>query len=95
MLRVILSCRNIRRYVEERAGDQTELNTADFTFIEAEQSLLLGHLLHPTPKSRQGMKEEEEKIFSPELKGEFQLHYFKAHASLVLHDSCTGTKAPF
>ncbi|KAA6453354.1 IucA/IucC family protein [Bacillus swezeyi] len=94
MLRVILSCRNIRRYVEERADDQTELNTADFTFIEAEQSLLLGHLMHPTPKSRQGMKEEEEKIFSPELKGEFQLHYFKAHASLVLHDSCTGTKAP-
>ncbi|MPQ25228.1 IucA/IucC family protein [Bacillus paralicheniformis] len=94
MLRVILSCRNISRYVEERAGDQNELSRADFTFIEAEQSLLLGHLMHPTPKSRQGMKPEEENIFSPELKGEFQLHYFKAHASLVLHDSSTGTKAP-
>ncbi|MCY1630771.1 IucA/IucC family protein [Bacillus paralicheniformis] len=94
LLRVILSCRNISRYVEERAGDQNELSRADFTFIEAEQSLLLGHLMHPTPKSRQGMKPEEENIFSPELKGEFQLHYFKAHASLVLHDSSTGTKAP-
>ncbi|MCY8354305.1 IucA/IucC family siderophore biosynthesis protein [Bacillus haynesii] len=94
MLRVILSCRNISRYVEERADDQNELSRADFTFIEAEQSLLLGHLMHPTPKSRQGMKPEEENIFSPELKGEFQLHYFKAHASLVLHDSSTGTKAP-
>ncbi|MCY8405359.1 IucA/IucC family protein [Bacillus sonorensis] len=94
MLRVILSCRNIRRYVEERADDQKELNTADFTFIEAEQSLLLGHLMHPTPKSRQGMKHEEEKIFSPELKGEFQLHYFKAHAPLVLHDSSIGMTAP-
>lgn len=94
MLRVILSCRNISRYVEERADDQSELSRADFTFIEAEQSLLLGHLMHPTPKSRQGMKPEEESIYSPELKGEFQLHYFKAHASLVLHDSITGTKAP-
>ncbi|MEC0709018.1 IucA/IucC family protein [Bacillus haynesii] len=94
MLRVILSCRNISRYVEERADDQNELSRADFTFIEAEQSLLLGHLMHPTPKSRQGMKPEEENIFSPELKGEFQLHYFKAHASLVLHDSSTETKAP-
>lgn len=94
MLRIILSCRNISRYVEERADDQNELSRADFTFIEAEQSLLLGHLMHPTPKSRQGMKPEEENIFSPELKGEFQLHYFKAHASLVLHDSSTGTKAP-
>lgn len=55
---------------------------------------MLGHLMHPTPKSRQGMKPEEESIYSPELKGEFQLHYFKAHASLVLHDSSTGTKAP-
>ncbi|MEC1451904.1 IucA/IucC family protein [Bacillus haynesii] len=94
MLRIILSCRNISRYVEERADDQNELSRADFTFIEAEQSLLLGHLMHPTPKSRQGMKPEEENIFSPELKGEFQLHYFKAHASLVLHDSSTETKAP-
>ncbi|MCY9434403.1 IucA/IucC family protein [Bacillus haynesii] len=94
MLRVILSCRNISRYVEERADDQNELSRDDFTFIEAEQSLLLGHLMHPTPKSRQGMKPEEENIFSPELKGEFQLHYFKAHASLVLHDSSTETKAP-
>ncbi|MCY7836752.1 IucA/IucC family siderophore biosynthesis protein [Bacillus haynesii] len=94
MLRVILSCRNISRYVEERADDQNELSRADFTFIEAEQSLLLGHLMHPTPKSRQGMKPEEENIFSPELKGEFQLHYFKAHASLVLHDSSTETEAP-
>ena len=94
MLRIILSCRNISRYVEERADDQNELSRADFTFIEAEQSLLLGHLMHPTPKSRQGMKPEEENIFSPELKGEFQLHYFKAHASLVLHDSSTETEAP-
>ena len=54
MLRVILSCRNISRYVEERADDQSELSRADFTFIEAEQSLLLGHLMHPTPKAGRG-----------------------------------------
>ncbi|GEN32916.1 IucA/IucC family protein [Aneurinibacillus danicus] len=93
MLRVILSCRNIRRYAESRVKDALALAEPDFSFIEAEQSLLFGHLLHPTPKSKQGISEEEERIFSPELKGKFQLHYFKAHPSIVLQDSSTGTSA--
>ncbi len=93
MLRVILSCRNIRRYMEDRAGDAAALARPDFTFIEAEQSLLLGHLLHPTPKSKQGITEEEEGMFSPELQGEFQLHYFRAHTSIVLQDSSEARTA--
>lgn len=69
MLRIILSCRNIERFIRERESDRAALSSADFEYIEAEQSLLLGHLTHPTPKSRQGMTEEEEAIYSPELKG--------------------------
>lgn len=91
MLRIILSCRNIERFIRERESDRAALSSADFEYIEAEQSLLLGHLTHPTPKSRQGMTEEEEAIYSPELKGSFQLHYFKAHPSIVLQDSFSFT----
>lgn len=39
------------------------------------------------------MTEEEEAIYSPELKGSFQLHYFKAHPSIVLQDSSLSQSA--
>ncbi|MBN8201044.1 IucA/IucC family protein [Bacillus sp. NTK034] len=87
MLRAILSCRNIQRYLQEREGDSESLQKTDFTFIEAEQSLLFGHLLHPTPKSKQGMSFEAESSYSPELKGSFQLHFFKADRAIVSQDS--------
>lgn len=51
MLRIILSCRNIERFIRERESDRAALSSADFEYIEAEQSLLLGHLTHPTPKA--------------------------------------------
>jgi siderophore synthetase component len=87
LLRAILSCRNIQSYLEERECNQHELQDSEFTFIEAEQSLLLGHLLHPTPKSKQGMTPDQECLYSPELKGKFQLHFFKVNRSLVKQHS--------
>ncbi|RBP96654.1 siderophore synthetase component [Cytobacillus firmus] len=93
MLRAILSCRNIQRYLQEREGDSDSLQKTDFTFIEAEQSLLFGHLLHPTPKSKQGMTFEAESSYSPELKGSFQLHFFKADRAIVSQDSADQASA--
>ncbi|MBY6037756.1 IucA/IucC family siderophore biosynthesis protein [Fictibacillus nanhaiensis] len=93
MLRTILSCQNIKRYLEERESDEDKLNNSEFTFIEAEQSLLFGHLLHPTPKSKQGMTNEQESLYSPEMKGEFQLHFFKADRSIVDQDSADSLTA--
>lgn len=93
MLRAILSSRNIQRYLQEREGDSESLQRTDFTFIEAEQSLLFGHLLHPTPKSKQGMTFEEESSYSPELKGRFQLHFFKADRAIVSQDSADQASA--
>ncbi|MFC9598442.1 IucA/IucC family protein [Peribacillus butanolivorans] len=87
MLRVILSSQNIQRYVEARREDFDALQSPDFTYIEAEQSLLFGHLFHPTPKSKQGISDRDEWNYSPELKGEFQLHYFLADSSIVIQDS--------
>nr|WP_141771962.1 IucA/IucC family protein [Rossellomorea aquimaris] len=85
--RVILSCRSIKTYLDARVEDAESLSQEDFEFIEAEQSLLFGHLLHPTPKSKQGLTETEDAMYSPERKGAFQLHYFAAEKSLVLQDS--------
>jgi siderophore synthetase component len=93
MLRAILSCRNIQRYLQERERDADSLQSTDFTFIEAEQSLLFGHLLHPTPKSKQGMSMEEETFYSPELKRNFQLHFFEADREIVSQDSADQMSA--
>ncbi|WP_242267503.1 IucA/IucC family siderophore biosynthesis protein [Bacillus cereus group sp. BfR-BA-01352] len=83
MLRVIRSCQNIEEFTKERIEDTSALYGVHTSFIEAEQSLLFGHLTHPTPKSRQGILEWKSAMYSPELKGECQLHYFRAHKSIV------------
>ncbi|MGG0577707.1 IucA/IucC family protein [Priestia aryabhattai] len=93
IVRVLLSYENMKLFIEKR---QKELKTCykwDKTFLESEQSLLIGHQLHPTPKSRQGILPEEEEVFGPEVNGKFQLHYFKAHASLVAEQSAGSQTA--
>ncbi|WRP06039.1 IucA/IucC family protein [Rossellomorea aquimaris] len=93
LLRVILSCRSIQSYVENRVHDNEALTDEEFDYIDAEQSLLFGHMLHPTPKSKQGLTEQEDHLYSPEYKGKFQLHYFSAEKSLVEQDSSADKSA--
>ncbi len=93
IVRVLLSYENMKLFIEKR---QEELETCykwDKTFLESEQSLLIGHQLHPTPKSRQGILPEEEEVFGPEVNGKFQLHYFRAHESLVVEQSAGSQTA--
>ena len=73
MARMIESHQVMTRYLETRADDDS-LNSQ--RFIDSEQSLLFGHWLHPTPKSRQGIHEWQHQDYAPELCGQFQLHYF-------------------
>ncbi|WP_372486583.1 IucA/IucC family protein [Streptomyces indiaensis] len=56
-------------------------------FLSAEQALLLGHPLHPTPKSREGLTESESPLYSPELRGAFPLHWMAVAPSLLATDS--------
>ncbi|CAH1218680.1 N(2)-citryl-N(6)-acetyl-N(6)-hydroxylysine synthase [Paenibacillus plantiphilus] len=97
MLRAIQSCRNVESFVQARLEAEQQMKSKQqsqpMDFIAAEQSLLYGHLLHPTPKSRQGIPEEQNAIYSPELQGAFPLHYFRAHRSIVLEDSALGLSA--
>ncbi|GAA2305423.1 IucA/IucC family protein [Streptomyces hawaiiensis] len=56
-------------------------------FLSAEQALLLGHPLHPTPKSREGLTEAEASLYSPELRGSFPLHWMAVAPSVLATDS--------
>ncbi|GAA2633198.1 IucA/IucC family protein [Streptomyces vastus] len=56
-------------------------------FLSAEQSLLLGHPLHPTAKSREGLSEAETRLYSPESRGSFPLHWMAVAPSLLATDS--------
>lgn len=56
-------------------------------FLTAEQSLLLGHPLHPSPKSREGLSDSEARLYSPESHGSFPLHWMAADRSVLATDS--------
>ncbi|WP_049924343.1 IucA/IucC family protein [Halopiger djelfimassiliensis] len=90
--RVVRSCRNVERYVRARVDDRDALYGTDFTFREAEQSLVFGHLRHPTPKSRRGMERHAER-YAPELEGSFPLHYVRADPEIVEGGSARETNA--
>ncbi|USK44803.1 IucA/IucC family protein [Cytobacillus oceanisediminis] len=87
VLRMIESYQTMAAYIEARMNDEDSLYSEDCTFIEAEQSLLFGHWLHPTPKSRQGMTGWQQPSYAPELKGQFQLHYFQFDREMVKESS--------
>ncbi|MEU4170323.1 IucA/IucC family protein [Streptomyces sp. NPDC026665] len=56
-------------------------------FLAAEQALLLGHPLHPTPKGRDGLSDTEGRLYSPELRGCFPLHWMAVAPSVLASDS--------
>ncbi|WP_078861458.1 IucA/IucC family protein [Streptomyces sp. NRRL F-5650] len=56
-------------------------------FLAAEQALVLGHPLHPTPKSRAGLTEAEARRYSPELRGSFPLHWLAVDPRALSTDS--------
>ncbi|MFF8632630.1 IucA/IucC family protein [Streptomyces pilosus] len=56
-------------------------------FLAAEQALVLGHPLHPAPKSREGLSDAEAERYSPELRGSFPLHWLAVAPALLATDS--------
>jgi siderophore synthetase component/RimJ/RimL family protein N-acetyltransferase len=64
------------------------------TFGNTEQALLLGHLAHPTSKSRSEMSANQRQACSPEVAGRFPLRWLAVEPDLVRHDSALDTSAP-
>ncbi|MEV0094430.1 IucA/IucC family protein [Streptomyces sp. NPDC050738] len=73
-------------FITDRRAGPCPAAEADL-FLAAEQSLLLGHPLHPTPKSREGLSEAETRLYSPELHGSFPLHWMAVDRSVLAQDS--------
>ncbi|MEA2149455.1 MAG: hypothetical protein QOD69_1285 [Solirubrobacteraceae bacterium] len=93
--RIRASVRAVSAFLAARDGEIDELfSAAPLSFIESEQALLLGHMLHPTPKSRTEMSPEQLLAYAPETAAQFQLHWLAVDPGIVEHDSATGTPAP-
>ncbi|MEU6016692.1 IucA/IucC family protein [Streptomyces sp. NPDC047515] len=84
--RVADSVRRTAGFIAERRRTPEAPAEADL-FLTAEQSLLLGHPLHPTPKSREGLSDAECRRYSPESHGSFPLHWMAVHRSVLATDS--------
>ncbi len=82
--RTVESHQVMAHYIEQRMDD-SKLHAPDF--IDSEQSVLFGHWLHPTPKSRQGMHTWQHQYYTPELCSQFQLHFFAVDKKLIRDNS--------
>ncbi|MET7574602.1 IucA/IucC family protein [Streptomyces sp. NPDC005492] len=82
--RVADSVRRTVTFITDRRASPTD---GPDLFLSAEQALLLGHPLHPTPKSREGLSEAEVRLYSPELRGSFPLHWLAVAPSVLATDS--------
>ena len=82
--RLANSISNLTFYLDSLTCSGRQVNIARQTFIEAEQSLVLGHSVHPLTKSREGFDEQQRQQYSPETNGKFQLHYFLIHPDCII-----------
>jgi len=60
-------------------------------FIQSEQALVLGHSMHPSPKSRQGFVQNDWQLYSPETQSTFKMHFLYIHPDQVVHDNAHKT----
>jgi siderophore synthetase component len=84
LARVADSVRRTTAFLAERREHPAD--GADL-FLSAEQALVLGHPLHPTAKSREGLSDAEARRYSPELRGSFPLHWLAVAPSVRATDS--------
>ncbi|WP_399119485.1 IucA/IucC family protein [Streptomyces sp. KM273126] len=82
--RVADSLRRTAVFISDRRNNPTDVPDL---FLAAEQSLVLGHPLHPTPNSREGLSDAEARLYSPESRGSFPLHWIAVSPSALVADS--------
>ncbi|MFE0730056.1 IucA/IucC family protein [Streptomyces antibioticus] len=82
--RVADSVRRTAAFISERREHPAD---GPDLFLSAEQALVLGHPLHPTPKSREGLSDAEARLYSPESRGSFLLRWLAVAPSVLATDS--------
>ncbi|MGX1565399.1 IucA/IucC family protein [Streptomyces sp. NPDC055506] len=78
------SLRRVAAFVSDRREHPAD---GPDLFLAAEQALVLGHPLHPSPKCREGLSETEARPYSPESRGSFPLHWMAVAPSVLATDS--------
>lgn len=73
----------LQQFLNIRAESFDALVQLEQGFIESEQALILGHSMHPAPKSRTGFVHEDWQKYSPEACGQTQLHYWLVASEYV------------
>jgi siderophore synthetase component len=92
--RVLDSVHGVATSLRLRAGEVPRLwGPQRLAYLETEQALLLGHMVHPTPKSRAELDPVQRLAYSPETAARFALRWFAVRPELVHADSATGTPA--
>ena len=92
LARVLNSYRNMARYFEHSEQlDKAYGETVDF--LTAEQALVIGHQMHPVPKSREGFSDSEQLLYAPETSSGFALSYFLVRPDVVVSDSALTASA--
>jgi siderophore synthetase component len=84
--RVADSVRRTAAFVTQRRREPGPAEP-ELPFLDTEQALLLGHPMHPAPKSREGLADNETAAYSPETRGSFPLHWLAVDASVLATDS--------
>ena len=74
--RLLDSLQTLDRALDRRRDQIERLFTAPLSFIEAEQALILGHPVHPTPRSHDEFSTAEAEAFAPEFAAAFPLTWF-------------------
>lgn len=84
------SVHNLELFLSFFQKSKSTVNSPYSSFIDAEQSLMLGHSVHPLAKTREGFSDEDLLKYSPETKGRFKLHYFLIHPNNVDEKNADG-----
>ncbi|MDT3400578.1 IucA/IucC family protein [Streptomyces sp. B1866] len=84
--RVADSVRRTAAFLGYRRAEPADPGTGG-PFLAAEQSVVLGHPMHPAPAGREGLTDAECRRYSPQARGSFPLHWFAVDRSVLAADS--------
>ena len=73
------STHSMNAALEYRVDDLDRIFREPLSFVESEQALLLGHPVHPTPKSHDEFTDEEVRNLTPEFAASFPLRWMLVH----------------
>lgn len=84
--RVLESSTNTHQAILKNPYGQSLFSDA-LNFQQAEQGLLVGHSVHPAPKSREQFTADDAALYSPEFGGQFALRWLAVHPSITISGS--------